>query len=174
MGATESIEWDLLNAHMFFAGSEDGKLTRWDERQESAVQSVVAHKGGIRAVAPNYYNEHLVSSCGQDGVVMVWDLRSTTEPCCQLKAHTDGVLSVAWSPFHEKVLGSAGNDKRVHLWDIDDCTAAAASTPLFTHVGHRESVTEISWNLNDPWNLASVSVDNTLQIWTPAEKCLMA
>ena len=41
---------------------------RWDERQQSPVHSITAHKGGIRAVAPNHYNEHLVASAGQDGV----------------------------------------------------------------------------------------------------------
>lgn len=33
------------------------------------------------------------------------------------------------------------------------------------HAGHTSRVSDISWNTNDDWTLASVAEDNVLQIW---------
>lgn len=39
---------------------------------------------------------------------------------------------------------------------------------LFMHGGHTNHLTDFSWNLNDPWLIASAAEDNKLQIWKVA------
>lgn len=36
------------------------------------------------------------------------------------------------------------------------------------HGGHTNRVSDFSWNLNDPWVLASSSEDNIVMVWQPA------
>ena len=40
---------------------------------------------------------------------------------------------------------------------------------LFIHGGHTSKVSDLAWNKNDDWVIASVAEDNILQIWQPAE-----
>jgi len=177
----EVVEWDLMTPHMFFSGSDDGLMLRWDERVDGLVQQVATGTGGLRSIAPNYYNEYLIATGGLDGVVDIWDLRNLSAdnkptPVMKLKSHTDEVLSTAWSPFHEKILCSASSDKLVHMWDLDTCCSGPnqVASPMFTHAGHRDAVCDIAWNLHDPFCLASVSLDNSLQIWTPAQSQIVS
>jgi len=40
---------------------------------------------------------------------------------------------------------------------------------LFMHGGHTDHLAEFSWNLNDPWLVASAAEDNVVQIWKVAD-----
>lgn len=40
---------------------------------------------------------------------------------------------------------------------------------LFMHGGHTNHLADFSWNLNEPWLVASAAEDNLLQIWKVAE-----
>ena len=40
---------------------------------------------------------------------------------------------------------------------------------LFIHGGHTSKISDMSWNTEDEWMVASVSDDNILQVWTMAE-----
>ncbi len=37
------------------------------------------------------------------------------------------------------------------------------------HGGHTNHLADFSWNLNDPWLVASAAEDNMLQIWKVAD-----
>jgi histone-binding protein RBBP4 len=41
---------------------------------------------------------------------------------------------------------------------------------LFLHGGHTSKVSDLSFNRNDEWTIASVSEDNVFQIWNMAEE----
>lgn len=40
---------------------------------------------------------------------------------------------------------------------------------LFSHGGHKAKISDFAWNKNEPWVLASVAEDNSLQVWQMAE-----
>lgn len=40
---------------------------------------------------------------------------------------------------------------------------------LFMHGGHVNHLADFSWNLNDPWVVASAAEDNMVQVWKVAE-----
>lgn len=85
---------------------------------------------------------------------------------------------VEWAPFNESILASCSADRRVGLWDLsrigmEQSAEDAEDGPpelLFLHGGHTSKVSDISWNTNDHWTFASVSEDNVLQVWQPAEE----
>lgn len=96
----------------------------------------------------------------------------------QLISHGDQVFKVEWSPFNESILGSCSADRRVGLWDLsrigkEQSAEDAEDGPpelLFLHGGHTSKVSDFSWNSKDTWSIASVSEDNVLQVWNPAEE----
>jgi histone-binding protein RBBP4 len=96
----------------------------------------------------------------------------------QLLGHNDQVFKLEWSPFNESILGSCSADRRVALWDLsrigqEQSAEDAEDGPpelLFLHGGHTNKVSDFSWNVNDEWSLVSVSEDNVLQVWKPAEE----
>jgi len=89
----------------------------------------------------------------------------------------DEVFQVSWSPHQESILASCGADRRVNVWDMskigeEQSPEDAEDGPpelLFIHGGHTSKISDLSWNLDDPWVMASVSEDNILQIWQMAE-----
>jgi histone-binding protein RBBP4 len=113
-----------------------------------------------------------------DSTIAVWDLRNMSKPISQLLGHTDQVFKLEWSPFNESILGSCSADRRVALWDLsrigqEISPEDAEDGPpelLFLHGGHTSNVSDFSWNTKDEWSLVSVSEDNVLQIWKPAEE----
>lgn len=97
----------------------------------------------------------------------------------KLHGHTDQIFKVEWSPTNSAILGSCSADRRVALWDLSrvgehQSSAEAEDGPpelLFLHGGHTSKVSDFSWNPNSDyeWTIASVSDDNILHIWQPAE-----
>jgi len=43
---------------------------------------------------------------------------------------------------------------------------------LFIHGGHTDKLVDLSWNMNEPWVMASVADDNTLQVWQVADSII--
>jgi histone-binding protein RBBP4 len=66
----------------------------------------------------------------------------------------------------------------VNIWDLsrigmEQSPEDAEDGPpelLFIHGGHTSKVNDFSWNIHNPWTIASVSEDNVLQVWTMAEE----
>lgn len=103
----------------------------------------------------------------------LWDLRNLKTSLHAFEGHRDEVFQVSWAPFNESVFASCGADRRVNLWDIskigeEQSPEDAEDGPpelLFIHGGHTAKVSDISWNEEDPWVMASVAEDNILQLW---------
>ena len=95
-----------------------------------------------------------------------------------LKGHTDQVYNIEWAPHNESVLASCSSDRRVGIWDLsrigmEQTQEDAEDGPpelLFLHGGHTSKVSDVSFNRNDEWTIASVSEDNVLQVWNMAEE----
>ena len=107
----------------------------------------------------------------------LWDLRNLKLKLHTFESHTDEVLQLAWSPHHETIFASASSDRRVNIFDL--ARIGAEQTPedaeeggpelCFIHGGHTSRITDLAWNLHDPWVLASAADDNVLQVWKPAQ-----
>ena len=106
----------------------------------------------------------------------------TLNPCNSriqtLRGHTDQVYNVEWAPHNESILASCSSDRRVGIWDLsrigmEQTQEDAEDGPpelLFLHGGHTSKISDVSFNQNDEWTIASVSEDNVLQVWNMAEE----
>lgn len=87
------------------------------------------------------------------------------------------MIQLAWSPHSETVFASSSSDRRINLWDI--ARIGEEQTPddqddgppelLFVHGGHTARPSDLSWNANREWCLASTAEDNIVMSWQPSQ-----
>ena len=102
------------------------------------------------------------------------------QPITILEGHTDEIFQLKFAPFCESILASCGSDRRVNVWDLSkigaeqDPEEAEDGPPelLFIHGGHTSKVSDIAWNNDDPFVMASVAEDNILQVWQIADSII--
>jgi WD40 repeat protein len=104
-------------------------------------------------------------------------MRKLDQKLHSFESHTDEILQLAWSPHHETVFASSGADRRLNVWDLnrigeEQSIEDAEDGPpelLFVHGGHTNKISDLAWNVNEPWMLSSVAEDNICQVWQMAK-----
>lgn len=174
----EDVAWHRTNEAYFGSVGDDKQLMIWDTRAaKEPQQTVVAHSGEANCICFNPFNEFLLATGSADKTVALWDLRNLKKKLHVLESHSQEIFQVEWSPFSEAVLASGGSDRRIMVWDLskigEEQTAEDAEDGppelLFIHGGHTSKLSDMSWNANEPWVMASVAEDNILQVWQIAE-----
>ena len=173
----EDVDWHKHYDYMFGSVGNDSMLALYDVRQGSnaSFQRVHAHEGDVHAIAFNPESEHLLATGGADNMVNLWDLRKLGEKLHSFERHSKEVLQVSWAPYSEAILGSCSSDRRVNIWDVNQIgneqnpEEAEDGPPelYFVHGGHKASVSDFSWNMNEGYEgfITSVAEGNVLQVW---------
>ncbi|KAG5513743.1 hypothetical protein PMAC_000781 [Pneumocystis sp. 'macacae'] len=173
------VAFHPLHDSLFGSVSDDLYLQIHDIRSPnttSAAHKVNAHSEAINSLAFNPACEYVLSTASADKTVALWDLRNLKLKLHSFEGHDDEVTSLAWSPHEETILASSSIDRRIILWDLskigeEQSPEDAEDGPpelLFMHGGHTNRVSDLNWNLNDPWVLASSAEDNIVMVWQPA------
>lgn len=99
----------------------------------------------------------LLSTCGLDGGVRVWDLRSGRAVMTMTTAHADDVLGIEFR--HDgRVLASCGADNVVRIWDLRSVKCVK------TVAAHRGLVSGMKF-AGDGDVLITCSFDSTVKCW---------
>lgn len=173
----EDVAWHSGSPHVFGSVGDDRLILLWDARKprEAVINIPNAHAADVNSITFNPLHEFIVGTGAADHLVKIWDLRNTSCALWSLRGHDKEVLQVQWAPFDASVLASCGADRRVRMWDVCKVGISHASPhssereveSMFIHGGHTGQVSELNWNSNRDWVVASVSDDNLLQIWKP-------
>lgn len=170
------VAWHPHQADTFGSVGDDKMLCLWDSRKPGGPsQKVMASEHGVNSLSFNHINSHMIataSGSSEGGTVSVWDSRRLGTAVRVFTTHTDAVDQVVWAPHSEHHLMSASRSRLVHI--IDMSKAGRKDRPddppevVFVHAGHTAKVSDISWNLHNPWLFASVSDgEQTMHVWHP-------
>jgi len=177
----EDVAWHQQCPTIFGSVGDDRRFLLWDARANHTERPMIlvdhAHDDDINTLAFSPQNEFLGVTGSTDATVKLWDLRNTSGAVYTLRGHHKEVFQLQWSPCNESVVASCGADRRVNIWDLSRIGTDASPSDvdnapkelLFVHGGHTSKVSDFSWNTIDPWVFSSVSEDNVLQIWKPAD-----
>mmetsp|Transcript_16222 Transcript_16222/g.31404 ORF Transcript_16222/g.31404 Transcript_16222/m.31404 type:complete len:438 (+) Transcript_16222:176-1489(+) len=176
------VQWFRKHQDRFGSIGDDGALCLWDVRtlgsgDQKPASLIKAHAKGANTLSFSPFDDCLLLSGGCDKVVKLWDMRKLSAPLHTFEGHQDDIYKVEWSPFNEAIMASCGADRRVMVWDLSrigvdqlpEDAEDGAPELLFIHGGHTATVSDFSWNTNDPWVISSVSEDNVVQVWQMAE-----
>lgn len=90
-----------------FTGDYDGYIHLWDMkcRPTAPVQQYL-HKDQITGIST--INAHMISSCGKDGALKLWDIRSSNVPVVSVVPDGKPMLNMAAIPPHNTISFTTG------------------------------------------------------------------
>lgn len=103
----------------------------------------------------------LLGTCGLDGGIRIWDMRSGRAMMTMEKAHVDDVLGLEFSG-DGRVVASCGKDNLVKIWDLRTRKCAK------TIAAHRSLISGIRFGggVNNSDVLFTCSFDRTIKCWS--------
>ncbi|GJD04969.1 WD repeat domain-containing protein [Colletotrichum higginsianum] len=141
-----SLDWNTVSPSLIITSSIDTTCTIWDIPSLTAKTQLIAHDKEVYDVRFCANSVDVFVSCGQDGSVRMFDLRSLEhstiiyEPTgkddrdsnvirildvrhpgqalLELRGHGGSLNSIEWSPTRRGVLASGADDCQVLLWDV--------------------------------------------------------
>ena len=141
------------------------------------VESFQAHRTAVTNLDYNPNKPYVLSTCGQDGLLKFWDLRSANHPLLVARGgHSHWAWNVQYNPFHDQLVLSTGTDSLVNLWrvstissaplltldeDNDDGGTSDTSAPnvRVERYDHGDSVYGAAWGASDAWLYMTLGYD---------------
>ena len=153
------------------SSSWDKTVKIWDAIAMANIATLSGHTSWVRSVAYNNDGTRLVSG-SNDRSIKIWDATVTANTATSIATLSDNdpnpdpnyfnpVLSVAYNNDSSKIV-SGRRDNTLKIWDATVTTDT--TTPLFTLVGHTDSVNSVAFH-PDGSKIASGSDDKTIKIW---------
>jgi histone-binding protein RBBP4 len=133
----------------------------------------IGHSDVVEDVAWHNHHSYMCASCGDDGLVLIWDTRvrsssssssvSTTshnKATISISGHKGEVNCISFNPMSEFVLASGGADKSVVIWDLRNATKKQHSL-----ISHTDQILNVQWMAGSGDIIASSAGDRRLNIW---------
>ncbi|KAH0534316.1 EARP-interacting protein homolog [Cotesia glomerata] len=178
-------KWNPHNGCNQFVTLNDNNVRGWDFRtpSEEAWTILNAHSQIVRDLDFNVNKQYILSTCGDDGYMKFWDIRSTNEPIIARMEHSHWVWNIRINKFHDQLVLTSSSDSRVILSSIPSVSSEPFG-PVHDEdsidesvnrnkvddgvIGkfeeHEDSVYAVEWSSADPWTFASLSYDGRLVI----------
>lgn len=116
-----SVCWSSHN--LIATGSSDAMVRIWDSRaMQVPVHNLKRHTGAVNHIRFSPSHSTVLSSCGDDARVMLWDTQSTAQPDKELVfihgGHTTPVVQAAWDSNSPWTLASVSSNGVVQIWQV--------------------------------------------------------
>ncbi|KAK3072564.1 hypothetical protein LTR53_006618 [Teratosphaeriaceae sp. CCFEE 6253] len=180
-----SLDWNTLSPKLIITSSIDTTCTIWDIPTLTAKTQLIAHDKEVFDVRFCAGSVDVFVSCGADGSVRMFDLRSLehstiiyepaekgeraaspdasspTKPTQQTLAPSPPLLRLAASPHDAHLLATFASDSNlIRILDVRQ-----PGTALLELRGHAGALNSIEWNPNRRGMLASGGDDSLVLVW---------
>lgn len=155
------------NARCFATGSDDKSVKIWSTecRNKMLASLLGGHKNWIKCVRWSKTSDNLLASCGDDGVVCIWDTRT------KIRQPPEQVLSAKrrmifncldWHPVFEHHIATGAQDASCIVWDRRNLKQVQV------YAEHTEAVNSVAFNSGGSLLLTGSS-DKTSKIFDVCE-----
>ncbi|CAA9990029.1 chromatin assembly factor 1 subunit, putative [Plasmodium knowlesi strain H] len=172
---------------------DNGCMSIYDIRAKTffskAELNFKEHNAPMNTFSFDTFSEYTFSSGYSDGLISIWDIRHEKASLLQIDYHTQSINRIKFCLMQSGIFGSCSDDGTACIWDIsrnsvnysqvqkleDDIYNNPKKIPkqlLFVHGGHVGSVYDLSWANCNTFLVATVGVDNSLQVWHMNEQFL--
>lgn len=154
-------------ARCFATGSDDKSVKIWSTecRNKTLASLLGGHTNWIKCVRWSKTSDHLLASCGDDGVVCIWDTRTKVrQPPAQVLSHRRRVAfnCLDWHPVFENHIATGAQDASCGVWDRRNLKQVQL------YAEHTESVNSLAFNSGGSLLLTGSS-DKTSKIFDVCE-----
>ena len=160
----DTIDWNKKVPHILVTGSSGGFVTVWDVKAKK--ESLTLNNYGRKPVSAIAWNPDVPTKLAaatpsdQDPLILMWDLRNSSQPERILKGHDQGVLSLSWCALDNDLLLSSGKDNRNICWN-PHTAQVLGEFPIVLNAAF-----QTRWCPRQPSLLATASFDNKIKIET--------
>lgn len=134
-------------------------------RTDVSYPLVAGHKGPVLDIAWCPFNDNVIASASEDGIVRVWQipegglLRPLVEPVVELVGHQRRVGMVVWHPSANNILLSSGADCKIFIWNV-------GTGEILSQIDHPDLIFHCCWNW-DGSRLVTTCKDRKIRIYNP-------
>ena len=150
-----------VDSSQFCTASDDKTIKIWSPIATNKFIASLSgvHTNWVRHAKYSRLNPHLIGSCGDDGLISIWDTRSK-EAVIQLTSRRKSThfVSLDWHPTCEPIISSSSADTSVRIWDL------RKEKMIQYYAAHTGSVNATAFHASGNY-LISASSDETCKIF---------
>lgn len=126
---------------------------------------VAGHRGPVLDIAWCPFNDNVIASASEDGVVRCWQIpdgglvRPLVDPAVELIGHQRRAGLLAWHPSANNILLSAGADCKVIIWNV-------GVGEIVAQMDHPDLIYYCSWSW-DGSRLVTTCKDKKIRVFDP-------
>lgn len=140
--------------------TSDLKLFQISNGSISIRNELNSQQESVEDIVFSPQDENLLCTCGTNGTINIWDLRSFQSPSISYQASMTDVNVVDWNREQAYGILSGADNGEVRIWDLRNL-----EEPIFPLDYHESPITSVCWNPNDACEFAVSSEDCSVTIW---------